>query len=201
VLAAGAVCTLGGILICIVAASWHNISLEITHSRIMVIGPGWLFNWTSSIGTSNRISGLVTLSSNNARNKFSACEGFSVNVTNSTINITEVIGVSVMFVVQHFAASPLRNIHVHLNSGSTVALSSHRDASMCEQLKKYDIQLAVPFYSSKAMRAQTYLASAAAWTPHESLYGTSPTLTAPANKAAPWRVVWPLSDPSVLRME
>jgi hypothetical protein len=141
--AAGAECTLGGVLMCIVAESWHNISLEITHSSIMVIGPGWLFNWTSSIGTSNRISGLVTLSSNTTRNNVSACEGFSVNVTNSTINITEVVGVSVMFVVQHFAASPLRNIHAHFNSGSIVALSSHRDESMCNQLKKYHIQLAV----------------------------------------------------------
>ncbi|CUG93183.1 Hypothetical protein, putative [Bodo saltans] len=123
---------LGGMLMCIVAQSWHNISLSIIDSNIAVIGPGWLFNWDSSVRY--RISALLSLSSTGSSGTATtSSEGLTVIVCNSTLNISEVAGVSVMFLVDHASAPtvPLRNLYLRIDSTSTVAFSTYNSASMC----------------------------------------------------------------------
>lgn len=134
----------GGLLMAIIAHSWWNVSLQIRHS-IMMVTPGWIFNWTSDDARSvtKRIAGLVALSiipsSPPACNSSSG--GAYLVVSNSSVNMTGVIGVSVLFHIDLTSGSStstvaaVHNVHFQIEKASRVGFELFsNEADMCTTL-------------------------------------------------------------------
>jgi hypothetical protein len=123
----------GGILLGIVAQSWRDISVVIRRS-VIVMTRGWAFNWTSDPRAPvTRIAGLVSLAISAARNNPGECSGNSAMflVANSTINVTGVMGVGVMFHLDlsygdgtlgtgNGPATVVNNVQLYIVAASTV---------------------------------------------------------------------------------
>ncbi|CUG93182.1 Hypothetical protein, putative, partial [Bodo saltans] len=134
----------GGLLMAIIAHSWWNVSLQIRHS-VMMVTPGWIFNWTQADARSvmKRIAGIVALST--IPSSPTACNSSSggayLVVSNSSVSMTGVIGVSVLFHIDLTSGSStstvaaVHNVHFQIEKASRVGFELFsNEADMCTTL-------------------------------------------------------------------
>ncbi|CUG88036.1 membrane-associated protein, putative, partial [Bodo saltans] len=134
----------GGLLMAIIAHSWWNVTLQIRHS-VMTVTPGWIFNWTQGDSVTKRIAGLVALSIIPSSPLGGACYrssgGAYLVVSNSSVNMTGVIGVSVLFHIDltsgssTSAGAAVHNVNFQIEKASRVVFEFFsNEADMCTTL-------------------------------------------------------------------